>query len=501
MSLGENRVVFGAGKQAVKGTPVAATNFPRWGDGTMLEPQLTTEAIREGDGTASISRLIKNLQYWKGVLAPAHIRAIDLGFWLKAVCGTLSDQQANSGIVGQAWPAAVAKSGTVQAGVAAGAVTVSYALTSGAAPLANDWFQIGNGPNAEVRQASAVGGGGPYSLTVAALSNAHIVGEVITLVNKYGTIASSLVGAATFIYTIVQGAAPVVNDIFTIDINLAGVSTAETFKATVVTGAGPYTITPDHLPLFAHGAATPAVASFVAAGVGVQVYAHTFIPQPARDFYTLFKQYALSTPKYLQVSDAQVHSMVIDAQRGKALKFQFDANGIVGQDSISALTPSYDSSSGLFLYYGGSFNVDGSLVGNNAPFVTQVKWDHKHPLDDTMQTEAATLADFISTIREVQIDYEVLWQDFGQFEKTYFNSALGPDSALIGTGSLDIIFLANGNDINNSLEIICPNLAYKAATLPAPKLSGKALLQKITATATISPEVRYVLKNGQFGAN
>lgn len=489
------------GKQSAKGTPAAATNFPRWGDGSMLEAVLTTEEIREGDGTPSIGSVIKNLQFWKGVLVPSHFRALDFAFWLKAVCGTLSDQQAGAGITGQAWANAVPKTGSEVAAVAAGATSVSYALVSGAAPASTEWYQIGNGPNAEVRQVT-VSGVGPYTLTVAALTNAHIAGELITLVNKYGTIASSIVGAATFSYTIVTGAAPVVNDIFMIDVNNpGGTTTSEVFKATVVTGAGPYTITPDHTPLFAHGAASPAVAAFVAAGVGVQVYAHTFIPQPIRDWYTFYQQYLTTVPKYVQVSDAQMHSMTIDAQRGKALKLQFDGTGLVGQDSVSALTPSLDLSSGIFLYYGGTFNVDGSLVGTVAPFLTQVKLAYTHPHDDTMQTEQATLIDLISTLRKIQVDYEVLWQDFTQFEKTYFNATLGPDNATVGTGSIDITFFAGGNDVNNSLEIIVPNLKYIAAPLPAPKLSGKALLQKVSAVAVVSPECRFVLKCSAFQAN
>jgi hypothetical protein len=285
-----------------------------------------------------------------------------------------------------------------------------------------------------------------------------------------------------------------------IDVNTqpGNTTTAEVFRATAVSGAGPYVITPDHTPLYAHGAASPAVATFVAAGVGAQVYVHSFVPQLVRDYYTFIKQYALATPKFLQVSDGQVHSMLIDAVRGKALKFQFDGVGIVGQDLTSAVTPSYDASSGLFLYYGGTFNVDGSLVGNVAPFVTQAKFDYKHPLDDTMQTEAATLADVISTIREIVVDYEILWQDMGQFEKTYFNATTGPDSATVGTGSIDLLFLAGGNDVNNSLELVVPTLNYHAAQLPPPKLAGKAFLQKIQATAVVSPEMKALLKNSQF---
>lgn len=324
MSLSENRVVFGAAKQTVKGTPVAATNFPRWGDGTFLEPALTTEKVREGDSTASINYLLKNTQYWKGVLVPQHLRTIDLGFWLKAVLGTASD---------------------------------------------------------------------------------------------------------------------------------------------AVTGSGPYT--------------------------------HTFTPKLVRDYYTLQKQYLLGTPKFLQVSDAVVHSMAIMAERGKPIHYQFDAVGIVGQDLTTAITPAYDASSAPLLYYGGTFNVDGSAVGQVAPFVTSCKIDYKFPVDETMQTEGLTLADFVSTQREIQIDYEILWQDFTMFEKTYFNASVGPDNAAIGSGGINLTFLAGGVSAIDKLQIIIPTMHYSSAPLPQPKLGGKAFLQKCTATAVVSPDLSMILTNSQ----
>src|SRR5205823_6300752 len=113
-----------------------------------------------------------------------------------------------------------------------------------------------------------------------------------------------------------------------------------------------------------------------------------------------------------------------------------------------------------------------------------------------MQTEAVTLADFVNTIREIDVEFDVLFQDFTQFKKTYWNAGT-TDSALIGSGSIDIKWLAGGSDANNSLELICSTLHYSAAQMPAPKLSGKAFVQKIMAKAVVNPEITAKILNSQ----
>ena len=73
-----------------------------------------------------------------------------------------------------------AKSGSINAATIAGATTIDYNLVSGPAPAVGDWFQIGHGNNcpcdAELRQVTAVAPpvGSVYTLTVAALTNAHV---------------------------------------------------------------------------------------------------------------------------------------------------------------------------------------------------------------------------------------------------------------------------------------------------------------------------------------
>jgi hypothetical protein len=55
--------------------------------------------------------------------------------------------------------------------------TITYTAVTGGAPIVGDWYQFGNGTNAEYRQLTAVVGS---SITFAGLVNAHITGEVDT---------------------------------------------------------------------------------------------------------------------------------------------------------------------------------------------------------------------------------------------------------------------------------------------------------------------------------
>jgi hypothetical protein len=400
VSLAENRVVVGVGKQGSKGTAAAASTFPRWGDGTQFQPDLKTEDIREGDGTVSISRVIKNLQFWKGKIVHAKARAIDFGSMLKGVCGTASD--------------------------------------------------------------------------------------VISGTAKNGTIASSVAGATSLTYTAVVGGAPVATtETYIID---QGLSTQEAVTPSAVSGGGPYTLTVPATK-FAHGAAAPATV----------VMTHTFTPQFVRDWYTLWPQYQLGTPEALKIVDAQFHSMSIEGDAGKVLNPAYEYTGLSATDDTSAMTASYDASSAPFHYTNGVFKIDGSTGGNTAPFIKKFKVDHKHPLDDTMQTEAITLADFVSTIRQVDVDFDVLWQDYTLAKRAYLGGATGTtDSAFIGTGSLDFLFYPGGDPNSGlSFEIVMSAISFKAAMIPDPKLAGKALIQNVKATATGGTEVSYILKNTQ----
>ena len=78
--------------------------------------------------------------------------------------------------------AIIGKNGTTAAATAAAATSITYNAATGGAPAINDVFVFGYGTvNTEIRTVTAVAGTGPYTLTVAALTNAHAIGEIDTL--------------------------------------------------------------------------------------------------------------------------------------------------------------------------------------------------------------------------------------------------------------------------------------------------------------------------------
>jgi chitodextrinase len=165
--------------------------------------------------------------------------------------------------------AAVQKTGTT-AGAAPLATTIAYTIVAGTAPEVGDVFTFG----AEVRTVTAVSGSapttvtvtpaftsthlageaatGPYTLTVAALSNPHAVGE-------HDTTAASDVGATSFLYTDTASNPPAIGDMFQIGTAISNdgsvncsnppppltysLCDAEFRSVTNVTGPGPYTVT------------------------------------------------------------------------------------------------------------------------------------------------------------------------------------------------------------------------------------------------------------------
>ncbi|HVS48973.1 MAG TPA: FG-GAP-like repeat-containing protein [Candidatus Dormibacteraeota bacterium] len=142
---------------------------------------------------------------------------------------------------------AAIKSGTTNAPTIATATSITYA-TSGAAPVNGDLFEFGSGTvNSEIRAVTVTGTVSPFTLTVAALSHPHAMGEV-------DTTAASLVGATSVIYNLTSGPAPAVGDGFQIGtavsnngtVTCGTISTpgcdAEYRLVTAVSGGGPYTL-------------------------------------------------------------------------------------------------------------------------------------------------------------------------------------------------------------------------------------------------------------------
>jgi hypothetical protein len=120
------------------------------------------------------------------------------------------------------------KSGTTAGPTIAGAVTITYNVTSGVAPAIGDVFEFGTGTlTSETRAVTGVTGTtSPFSLTVAALTNAHAMGEADTTATRISYAAGT-------------GGAPVAGDVFEFG---NGTLTSETRAVTAVSGTGPYTL-------------------------------------------------------------------------------------------------------------------------------------------------------------------------------------------------------------------------------------------------------------------
>ncbi len=161
--------------------------------------------------------------------------------------------QAKSGTTAAA---GATKSGTTAAATLANATTITYTVTSGADPALNDAIEFGHGTvNSEVRTVTGIAGGptpAPWTLTVAALSNPHAMGE-------NDVTAASGAGATTITYSSPVGIAPAVGDQFqfgtaisnngTVSCTTSGALTAARCDAdfgtvtAVSAGPPPYTLT------------------------------------------------------------------------------------------------------------------------------------------------------------------------------------------------------------------------------------------------------------------
>jgi hypothetical protein len=146
--------------------------------------------------------------------------------WTMGKTGTTASLLASRNGSQAATTAAATRTGTTAAAIAT-ATTIDYTVGTGGAPIVGDVFEFGAGATADVRAVTMVTGAGPYTLTVAALTNAHAAADPAHTVTQVT-------------YTARAGNAPVAGDIYTFG---AGLATAEGRTLDLVAGAGPYTLT------------------------------------------------------------------------------------------------------------------------------------------------------------------------------------------------------------------------------------------------------------------
>lgn len=84
------RAYLGLVKQSAEGSPASPTSFPRWLDGSTIDPEMKTEDVNEGNLSRWTSFVLKNSQSYKGKLI-SYPRPINAGLLLASALGTGAD--------------------------------------------------------------------------------------------------------------------------------------------------------------------------------------------------------------------------------------------------------------------------------------------------------------------------------------------------------------------------------------------------------------------------
>jgi hypothetical protein len=121
---------FGLAKQSAFNTPLAPTAFPRWLDGSGVEPDAQFEELPEGDGSQDMSLVFKTKQLWKPKLV-FYPRPQELGEIVAAMMGAGSDT-----VTGAAAP----YTHTFTIKDAPAYYSIEMGMTDPAVPAANRWI-------------------------------------------------------------------------------------------------------------------------------------------------------------------------------------------------------------------------------------------------------------------------------------------------------------------------------------------------------------------------
>lgn len=160
------RYYWGFGKEAIKGTPVAPVSFPRWLDGTTIDPKIANERVLEGDGGRDAAFTLKKNQEYHPVIN-TYARPIEAGALIAAAFGTGCDAVSGS---------TPTNSTTLSAGTAIGATSISSVTTF----VGSTIIQIDVAGISEVRTVTTVTGAGPFTVNfVLPLVRAHLSGVAV----------------------------------------------------------------------------------------------------------------------------------------------------------------------------------------------------------------------------------------------------------------------------------------------------------------------------------
>ena len=214
---------------------------------------------------------------------------------------------------------------------------------------------------------------------------------------------------------------------------------------------------------------------------GVGPYTHTFTPQDAFRYFTIeggFNQAALvsaGSPIW-RVQDCVFTSMEVEAEANKPVKITCEGMGRKNTRQSTAATVTLESGA-PFKFVNGLFTIN---TTDRSAEVSKLKLSMTHSVDDGIYTNAITPIDFIWTQRKVTAEIETIFANDNDLRRTYFGGVSGTtDSALNGTGALDLKFYQDGDTADtDTVQLLVPNVVYTGKPVD-PKLDGKAIRQEL----------------------
>lgn len=221
---------------------------------------------------------------------------------------------------------------------------------------------------------------------------------------------------------------------------------------------------------------------------GTGPYVHTFTPKESFRYFTIeggFNQAALvsaGSPIW-RVQDCVFTSMEIEGEANKPVKVTCEGMGRKNTRQATAATVTLESGA-PFKFVNGIFTVNATVRSTE---VSKFKLSMSNAVDDGIYTSEITPQDFIWTQRKVMAELETIFANDNDLRRTYFGGTSGTtDSALNGTGALDLKFFQDG-DVGDAdtVQLLVPNVVYTGKPVE-PKLDGKAIRQELACTAVKS---------------
>ncbi len=223
-------------------------------------------------------------------------------------------------------------------------------------------------------------------------------------------------------------------------------------------------------------------------------YTHTITPKGSPAYYSA-EFGLLDSSLVYRAQDCVFDRLTIECEAGRPVKFtaKYAGGGATSQGSAAAVS---NESGSPMLFTGGTFTIDGASLAT----VSRATLVISNHIDVETQFNGVSPLLLTFGALEVSVMYTLLFQDSAQFKKLFWNSGTS-DSHVVGTGSLDLTFLAGGTDTNNSLRLQVPQLSYVAGPVE-PALDGRPIFQECRGfgTSGASPAVTVVAKNTQAGA-